>query len=203
MNKKRYMFVGVLGIVILSILAIFMVEKCINEKENDAKKFAIEYAEVEKDNVFIYSDINEILNIMKNGTGVVYLGFPESKWCQKYVTILNEVAKENEIDKIYYYNIYNDIKNNTENYQKLISILDEYLQFDAENKKKIDIPNISFHIEGKIIGNISEKNIENDMENIQEYWTENKKAKLKNDLNIYMEEIFSYSNMCTQTQCQE
>ena len=49
--------------------------------------------------------MREIIKIMKNGTGVVYLGFPECPWCQSYVKMLNEVAKDVGIEKIYYYNV--------------------------------------------------------------------------------------------------
>ena len=65
----------------------------------------------------------EIINILEHGTGVVYLGFPECPWCTAYVPYLNEVAKANDVDKVYYYNILNDRKDNTDNYKKMIDIL--------------------------------------------------------------------------------
>ena len=65
----------------------------------DNIKFSKEYTSVNADNVFVYRNINEIINILDNGTGIVYLGFPECKWCQAYVPYLNEVAKENNLEK--------------------------------------------------------------------------------------------------------
>ena len=83
----------------------------------DGKKFAEEYTSVTKDNVFVYRSAEEIINILEHGTGVVYLGFPECPWCTAYVPYLNEVAKANDVDKVYYYNILNDRKDNTDNYK--------------------------------------------------------------------------------------
>ena len=37
--------------------------------------------------------------------GLFYLGFPECPWCAAYVPYLNEVAKDNDVRKVYYYNI--------------------------------------------------------------------------------------------------
>ena len=71
----------------------------------DGKKFAEEYTSVTKDNVFVYRSAEEIINILEHGTGVVYLGFPECPWCTAYVPYLNEVAKANDVDKVYYYKV--------------------------------------------------------------------------------------------------
>ena len=109
MNKK---LVGglliALTIIVIGIISFFVIN---NNKVTDAEKFSEEYVEVTKDNVFVYRDINEIINIMEHGTGIVYLGFPECPWCQAYVVYLNDVAKEVGIEKIYYYNVLEDRKN--------------------------------------------------------------------------------------------
>ena len=43
--------------------------------------------------------------------------------CQRYSVYLNEVAKANGASCNYYYNITDDRKNNTENYQKIVKLL--------------------------------------------------------------------------------
>ena len=85
----------------------------------------IEYPNVNLDsnNLYYYASENEIIEVLKSKTGVVYLGFPECKWCQAYVKFLNEIAKDRNIDKIYYYNIREDRTNNSENYQKIVKCM--------------------------------------------------------------------------------
>lgn len=65
----------------------------------DAVKFSEEYDTVSKDNVFVYRSLSEINKILENGSGIVYLGFPECPWCKRYVVYLNEVAKDEGAEK--------------------------------------------------------------------------------------------------------
>ena len=108
--KKEKIILGIILIVILGVIIFgtykyFNKEEVVDTKTTDAEKFALEYTKVPDDNVFVYRNIDDIINILEHGTGVVYLGFPECPWCQEYVYYLNETAKENNVDKIYYYNI--------------------------------------------------------------------------------------------------
>lgn len=193
--------ITILVLIMLSIGGYFILTKKDDAKTtttNDSKKFASEYTEVSEDNVFVYRDIDEIIKIMKNGTGVVYLGFPECKWCQAYVKYLDEIAKEVGIEKIYYCNISEDRKNNTEKYQEVLSMLEGNLQFDDEGNARIYVPNVSFHIKGELIGNDYETS--KDTHNLKEpkdYWTKDEVKDLKQRLTKYMKKVYSASNICT------
>lgn len=167
-------------------------------KESDAIKFSKEYTSVGKDNVFKYRTLDEIIKIMENGTGVVYLGFPECPWCQAYVGYLNEVAKAEGIDTIYYFNILEDRKNNTEKYQKVLKLLEGHLQFDQEGNPRVYVPNVSFHIKGKVIGNDYETSLDTkDLKDPKEYWTEEEVKDLKNTLSGYMKDVKVALSACT------
>lgn len=196
MKKKNYIIIILLAILLGGIL--FLVFRDNEKEETDAEKFAKEYTVIDADNVFVYRDIEEIIKLLEHGTGVVYLGFPECPWCQSYVKYLNEVAKEVGIEKIYYYNILEDRSNNTENYQKVVDILKDYLQYDDEGNPRIYVPNVSFHVNGEIIGNDYETSKDtHGLENPDEYWTEEEVKELKNTLTGYMEQVYTASNMCT------
>lgn len=195
MNKKYYILLAVLFILTCGVLFLIFRK---DDTETDAIKFAEEYIEVGDDNVFVYRDSEEVIKMLKHGTGVVYLGFPECPWCQTYVKYLNEVAKEVGVDKIYYYNILEDRTNNTEVYKEIVSLLGDTLEYDDEGNPRIYVPNVSFHIGGKIIGSDNETSKDtNGFEKPEEYWTEEEVQDLKNRLASYMEEVYTSSNMCT------
>lgn len=164
----------------------------------DAQKFSEEYKEVSKDNVFVYKNVDEIIKIMEHGTGVVYLGYPECPWCQSYVKYLNEVAKDVGIEKIYYCNTKEVKEQNMDKYHQLIKLLDGHLQYNNEGEQWIYVPNVSFHIEGNIIGNDFEtsKDTHNKKEPL-EYWTDDEVKDLKNTLKKYMEQVYDASQICT------
>ena len=168
---------GVAGLVLASFLIIYTV---IGSRGTDASRFAAEYSNVSKDNAFVYRTGDEIVDILEHGTGVVFLGFPSCPWCQAYVGYLSEVANEKGLDKIYYYNIEKDRSENTELYQKLVSILTPYLQYSDEGQRRIYVPNVTFVADGEIIGNDLESSKytagESDPAN---YWTEARITDLK------------------------
>lgn len=196
MNKKvKYIILGVLLLLIASLVVYFVFIKKDNNTDNI--KFSKEYTSVSKDNVFVYRSKDEIINILEHGTGIVYLGFPECPWCEAYVVLLNEIAKNEGIEKIYYYNIREDRKNNTEFYQKVVSILNDYLDYDEEGKKRIFVPNITFVKEGKIIFNDNETSLISDKVP-SEYWTEEKKTlfneKLRKNINELLDDVCTSCN---------
>ena len=168
-------------------------------KVTDASKFKEEYSNISEDNVFVYRTDKEIIDILKHGTGIVYLGFPECPWCQAYVSYLDEVAKETKIEKIYYLNILEIRKNNTREYQEIVSLLDNYLSYDEEGKKRIYVPAIVAVKEGEIIGFDDETSHDTKgYETPEEYW----KNEDLDGLKAKLEKMFSETvkNVCT-TDC--
>lgn len=194
MKKGLKCLIG--AIVVIALCVGFYCIFC--QKEADNIKFSKEYTSVGEENVFVYRNVDEIIRIMEKGTGIVYLGFPECPWCNAYVKYLNEVAKEVGIDKIYYYNIFVDRLNNTSEYQKIMDLLSGYLQNDPEGNSRIYVPNVSFHINGKVIGNDYETSKDtHNLSNPTDYWTTEEVSELKATLKDYMNKVYIALNACT------
>ncbi len=195
--KKKNVIMIILIVAILGVGMFFAISH-FSSKESDAKKFSKEYHEVTEDNVFVYRTKEEIIKILKHGTGVVYLGFPECGWCQAYVKILNEVAKEEKLEQIYYYNVLEDRSNNTKEYQEMVSILKEHLQYDDEGNPRIYVPNVSFHVDGTIVGNDYETSKDtHGLKEPEKYWTKEEVEELKETLRGYMKKVIAAGKMCT------
>ena len=167
-----------------------------NITPTDAIKFSREYETVTTDNVFVYRNIDEIISILDNGTGIVYLGFPECKWCQAYVPYLNDVAKENNLDKIYYFNILEDRKNNSDKYMEIVDILKFYLKYDEEGKKRVFVPAVIAIKEGEIVGFNDETSLDTKgFSEPSDYWNDKEVENLKKDLTKMVKEV--NTTMCT------
>jgi glutaredoxin len=195
---NRGMLFWIAVILVISGVVILAVNKsnCSTDL-SDAEKFAKEYTNVTSDNVFVYRDIDEIITILEHGTGIVYLGFPTCPWCQAYVAYLNDAAKTAGITKIYYYNIYNDRKNNTEAYQKIVSILTGHLQYDSEGKERIYVPSVTAVKNGTIVGYDDETSLDTGgFDKPSDYWTTDKIGNLKERLVKMMEA--AEDNICTE-----
>ena len=148
-NKKIYLISIILLILIAATLFFIFNNKKSNE-ENDNKVFASEYG-ITEDNVYVYRTLEEINKILENGTGLVYLGFPECPWCRGYVPIINEVAKEQGLDKIYYFNIKKDREDNSKLYQKTVELLGDNLRYDNEGNRRIYAPSLIAVKNGKVV----------------------------------------------------
>lgn len=170
MKKRTFIFIFIISVVIiLGVLGIVFMKN--QNKMTDSEKFKKEYTEVSSDNVFVYRKIEDIISILENGTGIVYLGFPECPWCQAYVNYLNIEAKNKGVEKIYYFNIKEDREKNTREYQKIVSILKDYLPFSEEGKKRLYVPAVIAVKQGKIVGFDDETSLDTKgYKSPKEYW---------------------------------
>lgn len=154
MKKKKIIIISSIVVLLLIVgLVLFLAFKKNNNNQNvdeEKVKFAEEY-KISKDNVFTYRTIEEINKILKNGTGLVFLGFPECPWCRGYVPIINEIAKKEGLEKVYYFNIYEDRKNNTEEYQEMVKLLKGFLRYDDDGNERIYAPSLIAVKEGKVV----------------------------------------------------
>ena len=188
----------IIGITILAIVgAILRYEIVPIEESISNKKFNEEYTLLDKDNVYVYKSINEIINVLSNGTGIVYLGFPECPWCQRYVVYLNILAKEYNVKEIYYYNIKNARSNNTKEYQKIVEILKDLLPYDDNGNKKVFVPTVVFVKNGKVIALDDETSTISDGTTPDEYWNQER----INLFNSKMDSYFKTYNAGVCTSC--
>ncbi len=196
--KKLFLIVFFL---VLSVVSCIYIYNKFNNKEiktKDGAKFAQEYRLVNSDNSFIYKKSDEIIKILEKGTGIVYLGFPECPWCQNYVKYLDEIAKEEDVN-IYYYNIAEDRKNNTEVYKRLLELLKGTLQFDKEGNERIYVPHVAVVIKGQIIASDYETSLDTGgFKEPSQYWTKEKQDNLKNKLKPFFEKVFVELNSCSE-----
>lgn len=176
---------------ILLILCIFLfvITGC---TKSDSVKFKKEYEEfngkksstgeeyisldIDKDNYIKYSGIDEVIDIINNGTGVIYFGYPECLKCRNVVDVLLDVSDSTSVDTIYYLNVKNirdryslDENGNittevetSKEYRELLdvldSVLDDYILKDSNGndisvgEKRLYVPLVVFVKNGKIVG---------------------------------------------------
>lgn len=193
--KKRLL---IIGIIIIAVVGAFLINKFVvpDNSGRQSKKFNHEYTLLDNNNVFVYKSSIDIINTLKDGTGIIFLGFPECPWCQHYVLYLNEVAKANNIKEIYYYNIKEIRNNNTEKYKEMVSLLGDYLSYDDSSNKRIYVPNVVFVKNGEILANDNETALINDGSSPEGYWSEEAIATFKSKMNGYFEEFNQACSTC-------
>ena len=179
--KKRTIIDLVLMFLLL-ILLIFLGTRDYSKKtENiDSKRFDKDYSMVSSDNVFKYSSDEEVLKILKDGKGIIFMGFKDNKWANYYASMLNTAAKESGISPIYYYDFLADREKKGVNYIKIVEKLYDYLKKDDVGNVNLTAPSLIVIKDGVIIFYDDETAITNSGSKPSQYWSEyNKNNKIE------------------------
>ena len=157
---------------VLLILSIILLTACNDVEQpvdNDDKeqnvssetlKFKEEYealndkgivVEVDRDVNIKYLQTNEVVDLLENKTGIIYFGFPGCPWCRNIVPILFDIAKENN-QTIYYFNPSGLRGTSNEEFEKIMNILNNYLETNENGEKTLYVPDVYFVKDGDIVG---------------------------------------------------
>lgn len=165
-----------LGLIILASLGFFAFNSLRHEEQQpptDAVRFSREYTLTPQDNRFIYATPEQIISTLESGTGLIFLGFPECPWCQQLAPITNEAAIDESLDQILYLNIRSSRQANDETYQKLVSLLSDYLPKDENGNPRISVPKVIAAKSGqKLVIFEQEATEPGETVTPQTYWTE-------------------------------
>ena len=185
MKKLKILFI--IGFAVIGALLIYNHFEKIEEEEVVVNKFASEYTLVGEDNLFVYKSIDNIIDILSNGTGVVFMCTPTSEWCQYYAFYLENALKTKDIKEINYLDVTEYRALNTVKYQKIVELLDSYLYVDDLNNKKIYMPDLTFVKNGNIIAHNNETSLVSSETKTDDYWTQSKLNEFNNKMKEYVE----------------
>jgi len=131
-------------VLLLFLCMIILVSGCEVKKMDEvtsADTFAREYS-VSRNNPFVYASLNDIYELLENGSGIIFFGNSDCDVCSVGAKTLTEVLMKNNIEEAYYYNPKKIMNSNNKDYKKLIKLLgiDDF-----------DIPSVFVLENGKIV----------------------------------------------------
>lgn len=188
MKKKKFILLGILFILLILLVCFFVFRKE-DDKLSDAEKFKEEYeayngmttedgysypvVSVDENNVMYYATSEEVLKILKEGTGIIYFGTPSDPWSRNAVNVLLQASASTPVKRIYYldlskkYDVYEvengqvvKTKEGSDAYYEMVDLLQEYLSnylvYDGKTTvdtgvKRIFMPFVVFVKDGKVI----------------------------------------------------
>lgn len=184
-RKKKILIIIIIVVVIAAGTGAILIFKPFH---SNASRFSSDYVLMDNDNVFVYKSARQTADFLETGTGVVFMGFPACPWCQTYVPILNEVAKEMGIDEIIYLDILIDRTMNSAQYKRLVEMKAHHLETDDNGKPRIYVPDVTVVKDGVIVGHDNETCTISDMDPT-DYWTISKVEALRQRLREMIELI--------------
>lgn len=162
-----------------------------DESLPDNELFAQEFSLVSEDNVFEYVNATTALMVANGTKGIVLFG-TNNEWVNYYANIVNKVAKEVGIDKIYYYDFVDNRQDNNGTYEAIVERLSDYVTYNDYGVAEIYAPSLLvvsgdeillFDTETAFIrGNITPS----------EYWNSfNEESKMQELQNVFLEYLES------------
>ncbi len=134
--------------VVLFLVIIFYITGCSVKKieeQKDNEKFAIEY-NIEEENPFHYSTIEEVISLLTDGSGIIFLGNSDGEWSRLCVKILNEAFIKTKVENVSYLNFKTSKDNEPKKHKKLV----KQIMSQLSKEEKLQTPALFFVRNGKI-----------------------------------------------------
>lgn len=188
MKKMTRNFIYLVLFAFLIWCFVYLGKKDFSSTITDAERFSKEYTTIDTDNPFVYVNSNRVLNILNNETGIILVGFSSNAWMQEYVRELYPILKENNITKVYYYDIIEDRTKKTKNFRQIEDLLSKYLKITDMGAEYLFTPALIFVKDGKIINYDDETSLVSFDMRPDTYWNEDAITNFHNKINTYLSE---------------
>ncbi len=150
LKNKKYIFKFILFWIMIFLFA-YLGTRDYHTEVTDNVRFAIEYKDISKNNIYKYVGEHEVLEILNGKSKILFLGFPSNIWSHYYADYLNEMAISNGIDEIYYYDFKRDRSLDNRTYHEIVKRLESYLVPTDSAQFDLSAPTVIIVKNGKIL----------------------------------------------------
>ena len=190
-KNKLQMVIYFIIFAILIVAFIYIGMYDFNTELPDNERFASEFNLVGEDNVFEYINATNALMVANGTKGIVLFGTINSEWVNYYASIVNDVAKEVGIDKIYYYDFVKNREDNNGTYEAIVERLSSYVTYNDYGVAEIYAPSLLVVCNDEVLLFDTETSFREGNVAPSEYWNSfninSKKAELKEIFQEYIE----------------
>ncbi len=145
---------------------------------SDAARFKAAYSRVANDNRFVFTSPGKVLEKFESGSGLIFLGFQQCPWCQQLAPLVDDAAKAEGLDKIYYLDIRHARETNDDTYKKLVEKLKPHLRTDENGQPRVYVPDVTVLKGGHIVGHfLQETTADGEKVTADTYWTRERRAR--------------------------
>lgn len=145
---------------------------------SDAARFKAAYSRVVNDNRFVFASADEVLEKFESGSGLIFLGFQQCPWCQQLAPLVDDAAKAEGLDKIYYLDIRHARETNDDTYKKLVEKLKPHLRTDENGQPRVYVPDVTALKDGRVVSHfLQETTVDGEKATADTYWTKERRAR--------------------------
>lgn len=137
----------------------------------DGERFNGDYNEIPRNNPFIYLNSTELIELLNNGSGIIFMGNYENEWSQEYAKYLYELLKDTEVEKVYYYDVKKVKLLKNRNYYDIIRALEGNLIETDDSDNNLFSPSLYIVKDGEVVFYDNTTAVVNNALELDEYWT--------------------------------
>ena len=125
---------------------------------------------------------SKMINLIQEGNNIIIVGSNTSEWSKEFMVQIDNILKENKIDKVYYYDLNNDKAQKNSNYYKIKDLLKGSLTTTDGSKSNLLAPSLYIIKEGEVkYYNVDTVAMKNTIE-VKDYWNEEKEQEFKEEI---------------------
>lgn len=190
-NKKMFknkwqMIIYLILFVFIIYLFIYFGTKDYNKSIPDNERFAQDFSLVDSNNVFKYVNATDVRMIAGGAKGIVLFG-TKNEWVDYYAYIVNKIAKEANIDTIYYYDFIKNRQDNNGTYEDIVRKLDKYVTYNDRGVAEIYAPSLLVVSHDEVLYFDSDTSFVKGKTTPSEYWTSYRQMKKEQELKLIFE----------------
>lgn len=159
---------------------IYLSNKYSNE-EPETKKIS-DYYEIEETSMYQVINGSEMINKIKKGTNIIFIGSETSDWSKKYIEIITPIFKTFDIETVYYYDLNNDKAQKNSNYYDIKELLKGSLTTTDGSKSNLLAPSLYIIDNGEVKYYNTETVAMRNTTTPNSYWNEERKTNFKIEL---------------------
>lgn len=145
----------------------------------DGERFNGDYNEIPRNNPFVYLNSTELIELLNNGSGIVFMGNKENVWSESYAKYLYEIAEYLGLKEIYYYDVKKVKLLKNRNYYNIINALEGKLIETDDSVNNLFSPSLYIIKDGKVVFYDNTTAVVNNDLEVDTYWDSSNVYKFK------------------------
>lgn len=168
-KKLSYFFLY--SLVILAFIYLGTKDYHLVSYATDGERFNGDYNEIPRNNPFIYLNSTELIELLNNGSGIIFMGNSENEWSQEYAKYLYELLKDTKVEEVYYYDVKKVKLLKNRNYYNIIKALEGNLIETDDSDNNLFSPSLYIVKDGEVVFYDNTTAVVNNALELDEYWT--------------------------------
>lgn len=167
---KKLVYFFLYSLVILAFIYLGTKDYNLVTYTTDGERFNGDYTEIPRNNPFKYLNSTELIELLNNGSGIIFMGNKENIWSKRYAQYLYELSKDFDIKEIFYYDVKKVKLLKNRNYYNIINALEGKLIETDDSTNNLFSPSLYIVKDGEVVFYDNTTAVVNNDLEIDTYW---------------------------------